>query len=237
MDWDWFARQYEDIKGHYKWALLGALWTLISWAGNRLLHLIPHMPDWAVWAIVLLASSIVFVSLASSFEKYARQDSNKAQAVTNALMTPSTGFDADAALKTAYNSSLHDEVENNIRTAGSRKHANEREAFYVRLLAIGAVGYTYDVVWAYIFKSQILLLMELNSRTLSPAEVKTFYDKAGSGYPDRYAKYSFEQWMEFLRSNLLIIHTPNGMVGITVRGKDFLKYLIHWGRSADQRAF
>jgi len=233
----WFASQYHDIKGHLKWALLGPLWAAISWAGKSLLHMIPNMPDWAVWAIVLLASSILFVLVAKYFERSARQNQNKTQTTPNALMTSPTGFDATAFFKTSYISTLQQEIENNTRAAAIQNQPNDREGFYVKLIAVGLLAFTYDIVWAYIFKSQILLLTELNRRIMSPPEVKTYYDRAASDYPARYATYSFDQWMAFMQTNLLLIHTPDGMVGITVRGKDFLKYLVHWGRSADERAF
>ena len=34
---------------------------------------------------------------------------------------------------------------------------------------------------------------------------------------------------------LLVVH-PSNMVEITLRGKDFLKYLLHYGREPDQRS-
>jgi hypothetical protein len=82
-----------------------------------------------------------------------------------------------------------------------------------------------------------LALMEINRRIMPIAEVKAFYDKAAAEYPNRYTNYSFEQWMEFLKSNTLLIWHPTGMVEITVQGRDFLRYLAHWGRYPDDRKF
>jgi hypothetical protein len=231
----WFARQYDDIKGHFKWALLGPLWAAISWAGSRLLHMIPNMPDWAVWAIVLLASSILFVLVARHFGRAQRPTSSAAQNATNTLMTSPTGFDAAAYFKNSYFSQLQQELENNVRAAATQNQPNDREGFYVKLIATGLPSFIYEIAWAYIYKSQLLLLQELNRRVLLLPQVKIHYDKAVSDNPAYYAHYSFEQWLDFMKSHVLLIQHPNEMVEITVRGRDFLKYLVHWGRSADDR--
>jgi hypothetical protein len=55
-----------------------------------------------------------------------------------------------------------------------------------------------------------LALMEINRRIMPIAEVKAFYDKAAAEYADRYTNYSFEQWMEFLKSNTLLIWHRQG---------------------------
>jgi hypothetical protein len=64
-----------------------------------------------------------------------------------------------------------------------------------------------------------------------------FYDQVAQRFPERYANYSFESWVDFLKSNILIVVHPSQMIDITVRGRDFLKYLTHWGRYHDQRTF
>ena len=82
-----------------------------------------------------------------------------------------------------------------------------------------------------------MALMEINRRVMPIAEVKVFYDKAAAEYAGTYVNYSFEQWMGFMKSQTLIIWHPTGMVEITVQGRDFLRYLTHWGRYADDRKF
>jgi hypothetical protein len=233
---NWLRRQYDDVKGNFKWALLGPLWAAITWAGNRLLHMIPNMPTWAVWVILLVTSSVVFVWVANKRGGGAR-DQNTAPSATNALIGAGANFDAALYFQKSYASSLQQGVENNARAAANQNQPNDKEGFYVRLIAVGLIAYVYDQVWAYIFRSQILLLMELNRKMLTLAEVKNYYDKATSVEPTMYAHYSFDQWMTFMTGNLLLIHHPSAMVEITVRGRDFLKYLVHWGRSSDDRRF
>jgi hypothetical protein len=63
---EWLAKQYDDIRGHFKWALLGLLWAPLIAAVKALLTLIPHIPNWTVWTILLLVSAVAFVWIAKS---------------------------------------------------------------------------------------------------------------------------------------------------------------------------
>jgi hypothetical protein len=149
----------------------------------------------------------------------------------------SSAFNATGYFATAYSSTLRQDIENNARTAAHLNSPNDHEAFYLKLISTGLPTFMYEITWAYIFRSQILALMEINRRLVPIAEVKAFYDKAAAESPERYATYSFEQWMEFMKSQVLIIWHPSGMVEITVRGRDFLKFLTHHGRYPDDRKF
>jgi hypothetical protein len=63
-----------------------------------------------------------------------------------------------------------------------------------------------------------------------------FYTSAAQTFPALYANYSFDQWFGYLRSQGLI-REDGDAVSITIRGRDFLKFLIDEGRSAKQRNF
>ena len=45
--------------------------------------------------------------------------------------------------------------------------------------------------------------------------------------PKRMKKYSFDEWMEYLKSRALVATYPSQMVELSWNGKDFLKYLAH----------
>jgi len=90
--------------------------------------------------------------------------------------------------------------------------------------------------WFTIFGSQLEALLELNSRGLIPvADLKKHYDKAAVGYPKTYINYSFEQWLNYMQSRMLIARYPSQMVELSYNGKDFLKYLAHVGRDPHGR--
>jgi hypothetical protein len=76
----------------------------------------------------------------------------------------------------------------------------------------------------------------LNKKVLRIEEIEEFYKAAAQQYPKEYAGRSFDLWMNYLTGYSLILKQPANSIGITIRGKDFLKYLIHWGRSANDRS-
>jgi hypothetical protein len=110
--------------------------------------------------------------------------------------------------------------------------ADEREAFYVKIIGIGLQALAYTETWHLIFKSQLLLLKALNQKVLQFDEARTFYDAAAREYATEYATDTFDRWLEFMRSQFLITQ-EGARIAITQRGRDFLKYLVHTGRSED----
>lgn len=107
----------------------------------------------------------------------------------------------------------------------------------VRFIATGVISFIHERTWLTIYRSQILALMELNRRILRREEVKSYYDSAIREYPEQYAGYSFDQWFSYLKAGPLILEHPGDTVEITVGGKDFLKYMVHCGYTADARKF
>lgn len=81
------------------------------------------------------------------------------------------------------------------------------------------------------------MLLDMNGKNgwIALSDAKNYYDKAAVEYPAIYSQYSFEQWTAFMKGQQLILQHPSNMLEITVRGKDFLKYLTHWGRYAEAR--
>jgi hypothetical protein len=144
--------------------------------------------------------------------------------------TPQITFDARDFFRLAYYSPLTQEFENNIRTIAHNYQPNDLEGFYTRFIGVGLARCTHDLTWAIIFKSQLLMLTELNRSNFPVSNAKVYYDKAAVDYPNLYPKYSFEQWLNYLMSEQLLIRHPSDMLEITHKGRDFLKYLAHWGR-------
>jgi hypothetical protein len=150
---------------------------------------------------------------------------------------PQITFDAKTFFAHAYYSPVTAEFETNIKTIARQYSPNDTESFYARFIGIGAVAYQHDVTWFTIYKSQMSALVELNARGMIPlADVKKHYDKAVIAYPKTYLNYSFDQWMNYMQSRLLVIKHPSNMAEITHGGKDFLRYVAHKGWNANLRA-
>jgi hypothetical protein len=249
----WMVRQYRDIKGNLKWAMLVATWWFVVALARKLLYMVPSIPNWAVTLILLCLSVIVFIWLATSGP--ARLIKTVASPPLTAAVTPAAAapaqllptfpslsalygqppqitFSPNEFFRTAYYSPLTAEVENNIKVIAHNYQANDHEGFYSRFIGVGLTAIMHEMSWAYSFKSQMLLLMEMNRRggLIPIADAKTYYDKAVAECPKVFANWSFDQWLEFLKREQLLIQHPTNMLEMTHRGKDFVKYLAHWGR-------
>jgi hypothetical protein len=158
---------------------------------------------------------------------------------TSPLLPVQTTMNLSAAefFRTAYYSDVTVEVEKNIRLAATQDQPNDREGFLAKFIGVGLVTYAHDQTWAHIYKSQLLMLTELNQKggIMPLTAARAYYDKATVECSQVYANYTFDQWIEFMKGQQLIIQHPSAMLEMTVRGKDFLKYLTHWGRFANAR--
>jgi len=133
----------------------------------------------------------------------------------------------------AYQGQLQTETEGNVRLMVQSRPPNERDEFIVRFIATGIVNAFYEHLWFTIFRSEILALNELNNALVRLEQIRKYYDDAVRKYPEFYANFSFEQWLGYLRSQALLLEHPGQVLEITVRGKDFLKYMVHCGYSAE----
>ena len=199
---------------------------------------IPRLEGWWHYAPVTLLLAAGIVWLIGYFRKGAEQPPAQAIQPVRALVpgiptfsslqgtVPDITFDPKEFFQFAYYSQLTAEVENNIKIVAHRCEPTDVEAFYARLIGIGLVRYSHDITWAYIFKSQLLLLAEMNAKVTTPlANAKHFYDHAAADSPQQYSHYPFEKWLQFLKKEQLIVHHASEMLEITHRGRDFLKYL------------
>lgn len=145
-------------------------------------------------------------------------------------------FKFDDYFRLAHTSQLTDATERDIKALVARQHPNDREATLTKFIGIGYWEFQHENTWAYIFRSQILALTELNSKggMMPLAAAKAHYEtaKAGSAF---YATYSFDQWLTFMQAFTLLIRHPSDMLEITLRGRDFLKFLTHKGWSSEGR--
>lgn len=245
----WWLQQWNDVKGNVKYGLLAALWWAVIELGKHLLRYIPNIPTWAIWAILLSLSLFMFAWLMRSMKHSVTQQQSQviqpSSTVVPGIPTlsallgqePQITFDAKKFFALAHYSPVTAEIEENIKTIAQQNSPNDKEAFYARFIGIGVVAYQHEVTWFTIYGSQLAALAELNSRGLIPvADLKKHYDKGVVDFPKTYANYSFEQWMDYLQSRMLIARYPSQMVEISFNGKDFLKYLAHVGLNAYGKA-
>lgn len=235
----WIATQWEDVKGHAKWALLSAIWLVIVTVGKYILNHYTALSPLVAWLILLCASVLAFLSIARSLKIPLVAIQAAGQTSPSNVPVPSAiDFDATKFFQHAYHSEWTTQVENNVRLAAAQNQPTDREGFLAKLMGLALVGFTHETTWAYIFRSQLLMLNDLLRRgaLMSVADARSYYDKAAKGNPKPYRNYSFDAWLHFLVSRQLVIRHPSEMIEMTFMARDFLKYLAHWGWSPEMRS-
>lgn len=214
----------------------GAWTAIVKWAIQH--EYIAQIYEWPL--ILVLVGLSMFLLLWLFPLKTKEKDPNVAQATSAALVISSPqagvtpGVDFDQFFRAAYRTTIEAEVRQNFYLTSRQRQPNDPEKFYLDFIGIGFIAALYDSIWYPMFRSQLLALQEVNKHggLLPVAKVKEFYDAAAREFPGEYQTDTFERWLTYLTKNVLVIHHPSDMVEITVRGRDFLKFLAHWGRDA-----
>jgi hypothetical protein len=238
------ATFWERAKDLLEWAQIAkflldiAVMIFSVKTATKLASYVPNVsPEWASIIGWLVAVVVLYFLIRLQHKVGGGGQRQAIQSATKTFPASPGNLDAGPFFQQAYTSSFQGEVENNVRASAQQNQPDNPEEFYVKLIAVGLTSFTYELIWAYIYRSQLLLLNELNSRSVPLAKAKTYYDKAATEHPDIYASYSFEQWRQFMKLYLLLIEHANGVMDITHRGRDFLKFLVHHGLHIDDRRF
>lgn len=125
---------------------------------------------------------------------------------------------------------LQDTLRKQINSLNPTSDA-ERSKLLLKLLAAIVIIRGFDLTYYHIYGSQIRALQYLNDGrglAIPTTDLERFYESAKNADPAFYGHYAFDGWLSFLESGLLI-RRDSGNVAITVRGKEFLKYLVDQG--------
>jgi hypothetical protein len=132
-----------------------------------------------------------------------------------------------------YDNQLLAETEEAIRAQLVPFQASQdRERFLVRSYATLVTAGVFEYVWVLIYGSQLRAIHYVNGGAASIEDLRRFYDAAVLQYP-ALAGYPFTSWLAFIKSWVLV-REDDTVISITVRGREFLKYLVETGRSVDQ---
>lgn len=93
---------------------------------------------------------------------------------------------------------------------------------------------TFERLYNSIYGSQLDILERTNTNTENRETLKRFYDSAVNKYPEFYSNYTYDEYLDFLISQDLIIFNEEGNCSITWLGRDFLKFLIESGKSLNK---
>ena len=134
-----------------------------------------------------------------------------------------------------YDNVMLRESEDNVRALASKyRPGEERERFLIRNTATLIVLATFEWTWWNIFQSQVRALQQLNTKTCQIEDLRHFFEQGKAATPSLYESRSFEVWLAFMRTHILILEQGES-VQITVRGKEFLKYIIQCNYDTNTR--
>lgn len=172
-------------------------------------------------------------------EKALAANQTAAQTALSGLSPGAGDFNFDGYFRISHMSVLSEQTARDMRILVAQQHPNDQVETLAKFIGIGFWAYTHEVTWPYIFRSQILALTELNAKggIMPLAAVKAHFDKAVHDYPGAYATYGFDQWLNFMVTHSLLLKQPGDAIEITLRGRDFITFMAHWGWNADMRKF
>lgn len=204
---------------------------------KAVLTLFTGIPALWITPLWLFSAAAIMIVLSLLWRRFhlTLQNAQGPATTSSALAINGRDFSIQGFLAKAYRSDLQAEMESRISVWVNDISAKDRNVVFTEFVASGLIAYFHDTTWWAIFKSQILALEHLNKEILRREQVKFYYDRAIEQFPSEYANYSFQQWFGYLLSRILIIENPGETVAITVRGKDFLKHMVHYGYSLNSR--
>lgn len=194
--------------------------------------------------ILLIAAGVLWITRGRKIAE-AIPAPTQLQQATNQLTTnpvvpaPASPIDVKAFFLHGYAGQLQAETEKNVRAMIQSQPAHERDDFIVRFIATGIVSVMHEEIWNTIYKSQILALQDMNRKNIvvRREELEVFYDVAALEYSEEYATRPIARWRGYMEGMGLILPHPGDTFEITVRGKDFLKYMVHCSYTADDRKY
>jgi hypothetical protein len=192
-------------------------------------------PLWLASSAVALYLLMLVSRKVSKKPKEQRQQTGEGAIVSQVPAAPTSQFKNVDDFYRTYDNVLLRECEDTIRAESNQYQPGaDREKFLVRFSASSYITYFFEITWANIFGSQLLALDAINQAPRTIDEVRVYYDTIAAHRPDVFGHYSFDSWINFLRTRILIVEQGR-IVHLSVRGKEFMKYLVHCGYSIHGR--
>jgi len=236
-----FLKEIFDTHGR----IMACSWFVIAFGGGALvgaiLQIFTNVNGLFLWSVILLTSGLFMLLGAYAIRKTeASSQSQVSKEVTKSISDPIPVVDKkhiDDFFKALDTTDIRDK-ENHIKSVLDRLPRDVREPFVIRWYAAFQRWGWFEYNWVLIYKSQLLTLEELIRKPLRKDEVKVFYDTAASKNKKSrlaYANYSFDGWYVFLKDNCGFIMEEQGLTKISVRGMEFMEFLLKTGRSKDTK--
>jgi hypothetical protein len=239
----WLKKEWAEVGPHfrydvYRWLVVGAGATALV-AAVAFMKAIRGIPEPLFYGATFVISCACFIFLGNRFSNRERRGIVPAPVLPAPPATEQVATTAASSIDVTVIDEFYRSVDNTMLTeceatirAEIQKHPPaDRDRISIRLMAAMMVSYIFETIWFGIFKSQIDAMYELNRHSIKRSDLQPYYDAAYVEYPYVYFNYSFDQWLGWLRSWLLVVESGDQVL-LTVRGTAFLKWLVDCRRAA-----
>jgi hypothetical protein len=182
-------------------------------------------PD-SPWPSIFMGLFLIFGVIALVASAVAHWRREREPIPTQGTGTTTSQFRNVEEFHRTYDNKMLTETEGAIKAEVEKYEPNQREKFLVRLLATVITIALFERAWLTIFRSQLSALHDLSVRIRTYDELRQYYEEAVTRHPKVYEKGSFEMWLGFLKLSIFVREYSPTQVEITVRGMEFLKYLL-----------
>ncbi len=98
-----------------------------------------------------------------------------------------------------------------------------------RALSAQMIANTFEAADRSIYASQVAALTVVSQGPRSRADLRPYYDQAAAYWGKAFEHVTFDAWLQFL-FNQTLLREDDGVLNITIRGREFLKWRIEVGR-------
>jgi hypothetical protein len=127
-----------------------------------------------------------------------------------------------------YDNAILTEAEQVFRNEANKYRPDERDKFLIRVCATVFWLGVFELNYCASFGSQLKALEDLNTNSdgMTIENLRTYYTKGLETVPPEFRNRSFDAWLAWLRDTAILIRQQGDTAYITVRGHEFLKYII-----------
>jgi hypothetical protein len=184
-----------------------------------------RLPGLYVSAIWWLSGAIVLATFVIVGQRWHSRGAKIVQATDSAGTVQQ--LEAIEQVYRTYDNQMLNDTESLFQASANKyRPGDERDGFLIRTLASIAILAFFESTWYSIFASQIKALERLNKEVLKMEDLLPYFQEN----IDKRPQYSFESWFGFLKQQVLLRQDGHNIM-ITIRGKEFLRYLVQYGRT------
>ena len=221
---DWVFR----IRETYRWVIALGGGGIVG----SVLKELSALPIYLLISIGVLATGLILWGFSDRSNKRYGKTKNKVNQLTQpGLLLKSEEF---AREYESFDYQMRKEMETFVgKIADSAIDNEDKESAFKKISCFLFLYLMFRGIWYTIYKSQLEALKELVHQTevIPRKNLMSHYDKAAANYPKQYENNDYDTWVQYMFDKGLI-REDSGLISITIRGKEFLRFIV--GRNLNE---